>query len=81
MQVSLETTLKEAEKYAVGGYNEALAKGDQLTGAERQAVVAKLARLTGLDPKYLDDSDLRVELMHYLARAAARSKDDGRAPG
>ena len=66
MEQNLETTLKEAEKYAVGGYNEALAKGDQLTTAERQAVIAKLARLTGLDPKYLDNSDLRVELMHFL---------------
>ena len=38
LQKNLETTLKEAEKYAVGGYNEALAKGDQLTDAEYQAV-------------------------------------------
>jgi carboxypeptidase C (cathepsin A) len=66
MQKSLEATLKEAEKYAVGGYNEALAKGDQLTDAERQSVLAKLSRLTGLDQKYLDNSDLRVELMHFL---------------
>ena len=57
---------KEAEKYAVGGYNEALAKGDQLTDAERRTVIAKLTQLTGLDPKYLDNSNLRVELMHYL---------------
>ncbi|HML17782.1 MAG TPA: hypothetical protein VK419_12180 [Bryobacteraceae bacterium] len=66
MEANLETTLKEAEKYAVGGYNQALAQGDQLTAAERAAVVAKLSRLTGLDPKYLDNSDLRVELMHFL---------------
>lgn len=66
MEANLETTLKEAEKYAVGGYNEALAKGDQLTNAEREAVIAKLSRLTGLSAKYLDNSDLRVELMHFL---------------
>ena len=66
MQKNLETTLKEAEKYAASGYNEALAKGDQLTDTERRTVVAKLASLTGLDPKYLDDSNLRVELMHFL---------------
>jgi carboxypeptidase C (cathepsin A) len=65
MQRSLEATLKDAEKYAVSGYNEALAKGDRLTDAERQAVLSNLSRLTGLDPKYLDNSDLRVELMHF----------------
>ncbi len=42
LEQNLETTLKEAEKYAVGGYNEALAKGDQLTdrgapGGDREA--------------------------------------------
>jgi len=66
LQKSLEVTLKEAEKVAVGSYNEALAKGDQLTDADYKAMVAKVARLTGIDPKYVDSSNLRMELMHYL---------------
>jgi carboxypeptidase C (cathepsin A) len=65
-QKNMEATLKESEKFAVSGYNEALAKGDQLTDAEYKSTVAKFAHLTGLDPKYVDDSNLRVELMHYL---------------
>jgi carboxypeptidase C (cathepsin A) len=65
-QKNFEATLKESEKFAVGGYNEALAKGDSMTDAEHKAVVEKFARLTGLDPKYVDQSDLRVELMHFL---------------
>jgi carboxypeptidase C (cathepsin A) len=66
LQKSLEVTLKEAEKVAVGSYNEALAKGDQLTDADYRATVAKVARLTGIDPKYVDNSNLRMELTHYL---------------
>jgi carboxypeptidase C (cathepsin A) len=66
LQKSLEATLREAEKWAVGGYAEALAKGDQLTDAEYKATVAKLARYTGLDPKYADNSNLRVEIMHFI---------------
>jgi carboxypeptidase C (cathepsin A) len=66
LQKSLEITLKEAERLAVGAYNEALAKGDQMTDADYKAIVAKVARLTGVGAKYVDNSDLRMELMHYL---------------
>ncbi|HLX46672.1 MAG TPA: hypothetical protein VKR43_24655 [Bryobacteraceae bacterium] len=66
LQKNLETTLKEVEKWAAGGYNEALAKGDEMTDADFKAAVTKFARYTGLDPKYVDNSNLRVELMHFL---------------
>lgn len=66
LQKNLESTLKESEKFTESGYNEALVKGDRLTDAEYKANVAKLARLTGLDPKYVDNSNLRIELMHFL---------------
>jgi carboxypeptidase C (cathepsin A) len=66
LQKNFEATLKESEKWAVGGYNEALAKGDQLTEAETKAAAAKFARLTGLSQQYVENSDMRVELMHYL---------------
>ncbi len=65
LQKNFEATLKEAESWAVTGYAQALAKGDQLPSAEHQATVAKLARYTGLDPHYVDDSNLRVEIMHF----------------
>ncbi len=65
MQNNLQTTLKEAEKWADSGYVEALAKGDELTDAEYKATAAKLARYTGLDPSYVEDSDLRVDISHF----------------
>src|SRR5580704_4554747 len=57
LQKNLETTLKEVEKWANSGYNESLAKGDELTDGEYKAAVAKFARYTGLDPKYVDNSN------------------------
>ncbi len=66
LQKNFESTLKESEQWTVGGYNEALAKGDQLTDAEMKATAAKFARLTGLSPQYVENSNLRVELMHFL---------------
>jgi carboxypeptidase C (cathepsin A) len=66
LQKNLETTLNESERWAESGYNEALARGDRLSDAEYKADVAKLARYTGLDPKYVDNSNLRIELMHFL---------------
>jgi carboxypeptidase C (cathepsin A) len=66
LQKNLETTLKDAEKWAVSEYGPALTKGDQLTDAEEKALVAKFARYTGLDARYADSSGLRVELMHFL---------------
>src|SRR4051812_9616623 len=52
----------EAEAWAAGDYTIALAKGGRLTAQERQDTIAKLARYTGLDPKFLDYADLRVNL-------------------
>jgi carboxypeptidase C (cathepsin A) len=50
---------KEVEGWAMTGYLEALNKGDQLTAEERKEVVVKLARYTGLEPRYVDQSNLR----------------------
>ncbi len=65
LQKNFESTLKEAEKWAVSGYGEALAKGDRLTDAEYKAATAQLARFTGLDQRYADSSNLRIEILHF----------------
>src|SRR5205823_458049 len=43
----------------------ALAKGDRLTAAERQDVVDKLARYTGLSKAYIEQSNLRIEIQRF----------------
>jgi carboxypeptidase C (cathepsin A) len=64
-QKPLRAVLDEVERWALGDYTLALAKGDRLSGAERQTVVDTLARYTGLEKEFLDQSDLRVEIQRF----------------
>jgi len=52
--------LDEVRAWALGPYAEALAKGDQLSDAERDQVVAKLHQYTGLSEEFIRKADLRV---------------------
>jgi carboxypeptidase C (cathepsin A) len=61
----LRAVLDEVEKWALGDYTVALAKGDRLPAADRQAAVDTLARYTGLDKRFLDNSDLRIEIQRF----------------
>jgi carboxypeptidase C (cathepsin A) len=66
--------LDEVEAWAAKDYAEALGKGDTLTAAERQAVVQRLARYTGLDPEYLDQTELRIEIQRFCKELLRREK-------
>ncbi len=86
LQKDLKKALKESEDYALNGYLPALAKGDRLTAVERRAAVDKLARLTGLDPKVIDENELRVTLGRYQSELLRDKKMiagrlDGRLTG
>jgi len=65
LQQDLRKTLREVQAWAETAYADALVKGDRLPPAERQAVIDKLARYTGLEKRYLDNSDLRVSISHF----------------
>ena len=65
LQKSLRATLDEVEKFALEEYNLALMKGAALPGEEREEVVKKLARYTGLSPEYIERTDLRIEIMRF----------------
>jgi carboxypeptidase C (cathepsin A) len=54
--------IADAEKFASGEYLNILEKGSRLTAQERQDAIAKLSRFTGLDPKFVDYANLRVNL-------------------
>jgi carboxypeptidase C (cathepsin A) len=82
----LKSFLKEAETFAMGEYAAALAKGDELTGAEKKAVIEKLVRFTGLDPKYLEETNLRWDVSHFTRellrdRQETIGRYDGRLAG
>jgi carboxypeptidase C (cathepsin A) len=82
----LKSFLKEAEGFAMGEYAAALAKGDDLSPAERKAVIDKLVRYTGLEARYLEETNLRFDVSHF-ARELLRDKEltigryDGRLTG
>lgn len=61
----LRKVLDEVEAWAATDYAVALGKGDRLSAAERQAVIDKLARYTGLDKSFVERADLRVDLPHF----------------
>jgi carboxypeptidase C (cathepsin A) len=86
LQGDLREAVKEAEQYAGGEYVTVLAKGDRLTPAERTKAIDKLHRLTGLEKRYLDQHDLRIEINQFTKellrdRAMTVGRLDGRITG
>ena len=74
----LQALLKEVEAFALGEYAAALLKGDRLTRAERARIVEKLARYTGLDPQFIERSNLRPVDQHFFKELL---RDRGRTIG
>src|SRR6266700_7428872 len=62
----LREVLDEAQDYASGDYLRVLALGSRLTGQQRAAAIAKVAKLTGLSQDYLDRVNLRPEHIRFL---------------
>ena len=56
----LSTLLTEVEHFAMTDYAIALGAGSSLPADQRQAIVAKLHRYTGLPADYIEKSDLRI---------------------
>lgn len=65
LMASQRKALEESEQFASHEYALALLKGDGITPEERSQIVQKLARLTGLPPKYIDESNLRVPIFRF----------------
>src|SRR5580700_139073 len=82
----LKSFLKDAEAFSMGEYANALSKGDDLSPAERKATIDKLVRYTGLEARYLEETNLRFDVSHF-ARELLRDKEltigryDGRLTG
>lgn len=65
----VEKTRQEVTQWAMGEYSQALAKGDALTPEERQSIIDKMARYTGLSKEIIDQANLRIDVRtftHYL---------------
>ncbi|MCJ7702850.1 MAG: hypothetical protein MUO62_14805 [Anaerolineales bacterium] len=65
LQADLRATLDEVEAFALGAYTQALMQGTALPGDEYEKIVAKLARYTGLSPEYIQQTNLRINIMRF----------------
>ena len=74
----LRRALNEVEQWAGTEYTLALAKGDMLSGKERDEVVSRLSRYTGLTPTFVRNCDLRVNIHHFCKELL---RDEGRTVG
>ncbi len=65
LQADLTQALAAATAFARGAYAAALFQGDALPADERAAIVRRLAELTGLSEDYVEQTNLRVEIMRF----------------
>jgi len=70
----LKEFLSEVERFAATEYTDQLARGDALSAAERKALADRLARYTGLDPAYLENTDLRIEIQRFCKELLRNEK-------
>jgi carboxypeptidase C (cathepsin A) len=63
---TVDQVVQQAREFAKGEYHAALMKGDRLSAAERQKVIAEIARFTGLSPKFIDDCNLRISSQRWF---------------
>ncbi len=56
----IDQVVQQARDFAHGPYAAALEKGDRATADEQQKAVQGVARFTGLSPKYIEQTNLRV---------------------
>ncbi|AJK48455.1 S10 family peptidase [Burkholderia plantarii] len=73
---SLPAFLDEVRAFARGPYEQALAQGDALPDAERDAIAARLAQYTGIDAQYIKEARLRLGPTRFrkqLLRGESRS--------
>jgi carboxypeptidase C (cathepsin A) len=74
LQADFQETLRQVETWAETEYVGALMRGDRLSSQERQAVIDNFARFTGLDAKFIDKSNLRVNVDQFSQQLLAAEK-------
>lgn len=62
---SLQQLLGEVLEFASNEYYLALMKGDKLQGSERQEIVIKLSKFTGLSEEYIEQTNLRINIHKF----------------
>jgi carboxypeptidase C (cathepsin A) len=86
LQGDLQKALTESRVFAAGEYADALMAGDNIPAARRTEIAQKLARLSGLPQEFIEQANLRIEIMRFdkeLLRSERRTvgRLDGRFKG
>lgn len=61
----LTEVLKESESFAMNELSSGLAKGDRMTATEKQTLLDKFSKLSGLSKSFIENSNFRVELGRF----------------
>jgi len=69
---------EEVRPWAEGVYSTALMQGERLSDEDREAILARLERYTGLGREYLDQSDLRINIQRFCKQLR---RDEGLTVG
>ncbi|CAN5828080.1 peptidase S10 [soil metagenome] len=75
-EMEIRDFLDVVEEWATGDYARALQRGDRLSVEERAEIVEQLSAYTGLDPTFLENANLRIEIQRFckeLLRDRART--------
>mgnify|MGYP000938063477 CR=1 FL=1 len=65
LQGDLQKAINEARRFALNEYTVALMKGDKITAKERTETARQVARLTGLSQRYVEQSNLRIQIQRF----------------
>ncbi|MFO8035298.1 MAG: hypothetical protein R6U57_01530 [Anaerolineales bacterium] len=66
LQSDLRETLDEVEHFAANEYALALFKGSTLSEQEKDRIIKKLSRYTGLSKEYIDQTNLRINIYRFV---------------
>ncbi len=73
-----EAFIDEVREFAMGDYTTALMQGSALSDDQRANIVQQLAKYTGLSAEYIEQTDLRVNIMRFCKELL---RDEGRTVG
>ena len=73
-----EAFMNEVREFAMSDYTMALMQGSTLSDDQRANIVQQLAKYTGLTPEYIEQTDLRINIMRFCKELL---RDEGRTVG
>ncbi len=76
--VQFESFMDEVRAFAMGDYTTALMQGSALPADQRANITQQLAKYTGLTPEYIEQTDLRINIMRFCKELL---RDEGRTVG